>query len=566
MAQYFNLPYFPVTGDNFYESMNGWRKNLITDVESTIKPKFTIAQTKSDLKTNSVDYTEQKKSEALSICTEIMDNLKNNFIGFNNFPAFGTFKNNAFEFSSIELDWLVKTGQMTESQKLIELAQLNAKKSIVDNTESYWSNSLDDYKIGGVKWNEARDLFISAHETEAEGTTAFKALIKDSVFELYSNMRDVEIVDKFGDYISLTGEKNTAILAKDELLATKVSARTELGSQMDTLNVEKEDPSTTPERVTEIDVTLADLQSQIDVILAEETAISEEWDLIDAVYNKRFEWMNLRGSAARSIANQLEDFIMNVYGYFESNIGQYKLGNKETASLLNIKFGQFNLISSTSEWGYIFPQFINTNSNRTYFGDLMDLFDSREVAVNSYNTYKETLVDIYSFSMDFFDMMLYTKKTALTKDLYLIKVTQFTDAVVAKQAQIDVETDETLLATYQEELTRLNGVLNNFTTSWEVTAADNMQTTFLSAYDNIKTQIDDLSTQIFNIDLQISYLINKISLGFNKIVNGTREVDQYAVANWSRVTDYGSHFGRPLYMNYIDNPTGMYNVNDPTSY
>lgn len=555
MAQYFNLPYFPVTGDNFYDSINGWRKNLITDVESTIKPKFTIAQTKSDLKTNSVDYTEQKKSEALSICTEIMDNLKNNFIGFNNFPAFGTFKNNVFESSSIQLDYLVKTGQMTESQKLIELAQLNAKKSIVDNTESYWSNSLDDYKIGGVKWNEARDLFISAHETEAEGTTAFKALIKDSVFELYSNMRNVEIGDEFGDYIYITGEKNTAILAKDELLATKVSARTELSGQMDTLNVEKEDPSTTPERVTEIDVTLADLQSQIDVILAEETAISEEWDLVDAAYNKIFEWMDLRGSAAKVIADQLEIFIIEVYADNINGVTRY------TKELLQMYHSKFNHNANGEK---VFPMFFNSNTNYSYFQELVNLFDSRKTIEDAFNSYKLTVNTAFIDNGHLYQTFLIAKSTMLTQNLWAEKVSTINQMITAKQAQIDTETDETLLATYQAELTKLNTLLSNFNNAWEQTNGDNTQTYVNDMYNSIQSEIDNYATQLFDIDLQIVNKFSKIFAGYYNLANDpdfNQDIKTYVYNNWDMELK-----GMPQRTNYLECVTGLIDLNDSTTW
>ena len=276
MAQFFNLPFYSFPLDSYFNYTSDER-SFFNEKKMQVDSNIVISSSKNELKNQLVQYSNIKSQEALDKANEIVEsliyNLWLNEVTYVNINLFYYIT----EHENVVLNYRKFIGEITESQRLVQVAQNEAKSNIISTNRQIMDGGSYPYRLGGQKWEEARSLFQEAYFSYEEGQKAFNNAVRDTLFDAYFMARDEYYTNLTLDRNSYISERDAAIENKDFLLAARLASRNQLSSQMDDLNVEKADPSTTPERVTEIDSLLVDLQSQIDAIVSEEDNINNDF-------------------------------------------------------------------------------------------------------------------------------------------------------------------------------------------------------------------------------------------------------------------------------------------------
>lgn len=576
MAQFFNLPFYSFPLDSYFNYTSDER-SFFNEQKMQVDSNIVISSSKNELKNQLVQYSNIKSQEALDKANEIVESLKNNLwlneVTYVNINLFYYIT----EHENVVLNYRKFIGEITESQRLVQVAQNEAKSNIISTNRQIMDGGSYPYRLGGQKWEEARSLFQEAYFSYEEGQKAFNNAVRDTLFDAYFMARDEYYTNLTLDRNSYISERDAAIENKDFLLSARLASRNQLSSQMDDLNVEKADPSTTPERVTEIDSLLVDLQSQIDAIVSEEDNINTEFNLVSDLYQKLFDLMDVKVSSFQNeIINKYENHLINTY----SSDGRW---NRYISLLEKAKY-------PTS----IYPQF------GTLFDDLVNLLDQRQSIENDYEIYSNQVNQGW---FGLVNQMTFLKKSYKTQEMAIDKLADITSIIAPLQLEVD-DLDSQISALvasladltegtpeYQTavgfinglsaqktnkmlKLTFLNSKFSELDGDWSKTAGDVAQSQFDSLYSDIQNNLQGYVNQMFDLDVQIIQKLKKYADLVSASGNSSLSLSWPSFSNYAEnlasMIDYTYVTPKILLLNYDMGDTNCYtggsSITDLTSY
>lgn len=523
MANYFNLTDFNfnlnITSDVYNEALelqnNFYDGNANLDLSRIEKKIFEIRRRLKIMQSAAPESgVDSMKSILLDIRADVYSivgyqSLMQKFVRYNYRKKYLSYIYvDAFNFKTNYTNWLFTTGQISQGDKDSTTRDLEIDKSIFETyNDLYPSSYVEKFNIGSELWNELKNLYVSTFEIESEGIVSWNSIIKEYVFNFYEEAYNKYMVNN--DFINSTGLitiMNPLTQQYNDLINGRDSSIAAVAVSISVLNAEYDDAATTEERKSEITSEIDVLNVTIGTYNTEKTTINEEYNMIIGFYNNYYNIFNTPNS------NYLDQFLSDTVSYIRNNFVVDNVWNLDFVRIKTIQYSPFwaALPNNQTVWNPGNPSetewATDPTSGLLYSSILLTTFEDLET------TFKNALPDyVESHASAYLNALVSAKKSAVVKQNTLTKLNEYSALVSAKQAQIDAETDETLIATYQTEFNNLNGVYQGLL---EISNDnDTLQSTVSSSYQDIITQTEDVSSETFDWIVKAIKLMNRLDQG-----------------------------------------------------